>query len=267
MKQKQILVFSIISILIIAYIFFTPVQLAGATQQGSNTAEASTPYGESIEIQIGSGSTTTGQASIIDVAKTSWQASYSDTDSQNVYDVDGTYKSQEQVTLSYSLSVTHSNVESITTTVKIKAIQNDTPTNYNEYILANTKTLTGTSPITDNDQTQRTISEHLATDIGAPASGATINYQIYCQVTATGTVSGETLTATVNYTEFGSLTYTRTSESSSAEVTPTVSVASIIEYKASAIDTTLGIPQGWTISTVAITCILVAAATVKQKWL
>jgi len=264
--KRKILVFSLIAILVIGYIAFTPVTIAGASASGSNTAEASTPYGESIGITIGSGSSTSASASIIDAAKASWLASYSDSESQNVYDVNGSYKSQEQVTMSYSLSVTYSSVTNIHATVKVKAIDKGTPTNYHEYVLANDKSLSGTSPISDNGQTQPSISTHL-TDIGGSTTSETVQYQIYCQVTATGSVSGETLTATVNYTPFGTLEYTRTSESSAAEVTPTVSVASVIEYKASAIDNLVGLPEGWTIQLVAITCVTVALAlAVKRRW-
>ena len=266
--DKRVLALAIVAILVVGYIFFVPVELAGAVTGGTNQASDSTPYGESIEIEIGSGGSTSGAASIIDMARVaSWIASYTDSTSQNVYDVDGTYKSQEQVTLEYSLSVTHSSVESITATVKIKAIQSDTPANYNEYTLATSKPLTGTSPISDSDDVTRSISEHLVTDIGAPASGATVNYEIYCQVSATGSVSGDTLTATVSYTQFGSLTYTQTSESSGAEVTPQVSVASIVTYKASAIDTTLGIPEGWTINIIALGAVTVTLLVVKKHWL
>ena len=265
-NQQKILVFSLIAILLVAYIAFTPVTITGATTTGSNTAEASTPYGESIGITIGSGSTTSGEASIIDLTKVaSWIASYSDSDSQNVYDVNGTYKSQEIVTLSYSLSVTHSSVSNIQTTVKIKAIDKDTSANNHEYTLANAKTISGASPINDNGNTQPTISQHL-TSIGGSTTSETIQYQIYCQVTATGTVSGETLTATVNYTPFGTLEYTQTSESSTAEVTPTVSVASIIQYKASAIDNLIGLPEGWTIQLVAIASVTVAIMVVKKQY-
>jgi len=266
-NQRKLLVFSLIAIILVAYIAFTPVTITGATTTGSNTAEASTPYGESIGITIGSGSTTSGEASIINLAQVaSWVASYSDSDSQNVYDVNGSYKSQEQVTMSYSLSVTYSSVTNIHATVKVKAIDKGTPTNYHEYVLANTKSLSGASPISDNGQTQPSISTHL-TDIGGSTTSETVQYQIYCQVTATGSVSGETLTATVNYTPFGTLEYTRTSESSAAEVTPTVSVASVIEYKASAIDNLVGLPEGWTIQLVAITCVTVALAlAVKRRW-
>jgi len=258
-RNQKLLAITLTSLLVVGYIIFLPVQIAGAKTTGTNTAEAKTPYGESLEITLGSESSTTGQASILNKANpklASWLASYSDTETQNVYDVNGTYKSQEQVTLEYTLSITHSNVQSITATVKIKAIDTLDSSQY-EYTLANTKSLTGTSPISDSDTITLSINQHL-TDTTASTTSGTINYEIYCQVTATGIVSGETLTATINYTKFGTLEYTRSTESSNAQVTPTVSVASWI-------DDTLNIPTGTTIKIIAITCITAAAMVVKQR--
>ena len=231
--RKLLLVILVAALLIICYIAFAPIVIAGARAAAENVAEATTPYGESLSIKIGSGTQTSGSASVIEfIVPASWAASYQGSDTQNVYTVDGVYKSQEQVTLSYTLSVTHSNVENIKATVKIKALG----TGSYEYTLANLKALTGTSPISDNGQTQKSISAHL-TDTGSPTSGATISYQIYCQVTATGAVSGDTLTATVAYTQFGQLVYLQSTEASAAEVTPTISVASYV-------DDAFGLPHG-----------------------
>jgi len=226
--KLPLLIVAVLAILLVGYIALKPVYLAGANETQTNTASDSTPYGESLEIKIGSGSSTSGQASVINVAfPASWLASYTDSSSQNVYTVDGVYKSQEQVTLSYSLTVTYANVENIEATVKIKAID-AADSSFYEYTLANGKALSGASPISDNGQVVKSITEHL-TDIDASTSGATVQYQIYAQVTGTGAVSGETLTAEVPYTQFGELVYQQSSESSSAEVTPTVSVASYVD--------------------------------------
>jgi len=227
-RDKLALVLAILGILVVGVIALKPVFIAGAFKNQTNQASDSTPYGESLEIEIGSGSSTSGQASLITVAfPASWLASYQDSSSQNVYTVDGVYKSQEQVTLSYSLSVTYANVENIAATVKIKAIDTSDSSFY-EYVLANNKGLTGASPISDSGQVQKSISQHL-TDIQASTSGATVQYQIYAEVTGTGSVSGEALTASVPYTQFGELVYAQSSESSSAEVTPQVSVASYVD--------------------------------------
>jgi len=213
---------------VIGYAYFGTTLIQGAVAGGTNSAEANTPFGESIEITIGSGTETSGTASLWDKSQlASWLASYSDSDSQNVYQVNGTYKSQEQVTLSYSLSVTHSNVEDIHATVKIKAVDKSDNSNH-EYTLASSKSLSGSSPISDSGSTQKTIAQHL-TDVDASLTSATVKYEVYCQVTATGSISGETLTATISYTPFGCLQYQRSSESSEANVTPSVSVSSWLD--------------------------------------
>ena len=251
--RKLLLVVSVAALVIIAYIIFTPIVVAGARLKGENYAEASTPYGESISIKIGSGAETSGEASVVDfVAPASWLA-YVGSESQQVYDVDGTYKSQEVVTMSYSLSVTYTSVESITATVTVKAVYD---VNDHEYPLASSKALTGVSPISDSGSTTPSITTHL-TALTCPLTGGTVTYEIYAQVTATGTVSGETLTATVPYTQFGSLVYTRTTESSEAQVTPTVSVASWM-------DDALGLPQGSAITIVAIAAAIVAYKVVQR---
>jgi len=202
------------------YYYYNNPQIITFNFGDQYTQKAETPYGESLEIHLDVGGETSSESA-------SWMASYQDSESQNVYTVDGVYKSQEKVTLSYSLSVTYANVENIKATVKIKAVDNSDSSSY-EYILANSKTLSGASPITDSGSTQVSITQHL-TDIQASTSGATVNYEVYCQVTATGTVSGQTLTATIPYTQFDSLTYEKSTESASADVSPTVSVASWID--------------------------------------
>lgn len=236
--QRTLLIATILSLLTAATYtaLATTEHIPGAINRGQNTAQTETPYGESLEINLNTGSKTTGEASWI-TKNTPWMASYTDSQTQNVYTVNGTYKSQEQVTLDYSLTVTHANIENIQATVKIKAYDSGNPsTNTHEYNLATGETLTGSSPITDTGSTTASITQHL-TDIGGSTTSITTGYDIYCQVTATGTISGDTLTASIPYTHFGGLTYQQTSESSDASVTPTISVASYY-------DTALGVPQG-----------------------
>jgi len=269
--RRLLLVLLLAALLVIGWVAFTPVLLAGASAGATNTAEASTPYGESISIKIGSGTETSGSASIVEATvPASWLASYSDSESQNVYAVNGTYKEQEEVTMSYSLSVTYSNVNNIEATVKVKAIDKADDSFY-EYTLANGKSLSGASPISDNGQVQKSITTHLG-EVDASTTSATVGYQIYCQVTATGTVSGETLTATVPYTSFGCLSYVQSSESSSAEVTPQVTVATWLENRAndvdfvvSVIDSSLGLPDGSALTTAAILSVAAAAALVVKR--
>jgi len=184
---------------------------AAATQQGS----ASTPYGESLSIRLSTGAQTTGA---------SWLADYIQSATQNVWTVNGTYKSQAQVTLGYSLSVTYTQVTNIqVVNLYIKAVDAADSSSYT-YTLASSKALSGSSPISDSNSTTKTISQHL-TDVAA-TSPATVKYYIYCKVTAVGSVSGQTLTAEIVETYFTTLVYTQQTESTNTSVTPTVSVAS-----------------------------------------
>ena len=196
---------------------YAPQLIPGAAAQTTSASSDSTPFGESLEISLDTGAETSGAASF-------FKASYQDSESQNVYEVNSTYKSQEQVTLDYSLSITYSSVDTIVNVkTAITAIDNLDQSEY-EYVLATSKGLSGGSPIADSGEIVKSISAHL-TDATASVTSSTIVYKIYCQVTAVGTVSGQTLTATIALTQFGALVYLRTSESSQADVTPTVSVA------------------------------------------
>jgi hypothetical protein len=256
-KDRRRLLFLFLAVTLVVglgYMALSPMVVTGAEASGSSSAEANTPYGESLTIKLGSSSKTSGSASWLQrISASSWLASYSNTASQNVYTVNGTYKSQELVTLSYSLSVTYSNVDSIEATVKVKA----TSDSYShEYTLASGKSLTGSSPISDSGSTAPTITQHL-TDIGCSTSGATVQYEIYCQVTATGSISGSTLTATVPYTQFGQLVYQQSSESNQAQVTPTVSVASWDEQ--------LGLPRGTIIDSATILTIIATVYVVHKR--
>jgi len=94
------------------------------------------------------------------------------------------------------------------------------------------------------------ILAHL-TSIGGSTTSETVQYQIYAEVTATGTISGDTLTATIAYTPFGTLVYEQSSESSAASVTPTVSVASFL-------DDALGLPGETIMTTLAIMSVAAA---------
>lgn len=184
-----------------------------STHEGSD----STPYGEELEIELNTGAETSPQAS--------WLASYSDSSNQNVYTVDGAYKSQEQVTLGYGVSISHANVENIRIVdLYIKAVDTADSSSYT-YTLASNKPLSGASPISDSDNVIKTITQHL-NDIEASTTSATVSYSIYAKVQATGAISGLTLTAEIPETQFAELSFQRSSESTSANVTPSIGVAS-----------------------------------------
>ena len=231
-------------------VYGTPLTSPGASVGATSSNSVETPYGEKLEISLGSSSETSGQVSFFQIKApqtASWFASYDDSDSQDVYEVNDTYKSQEQVTMEYSLSVTYANVDTITATVKVKAYdEGNKATNYHEYTLANNKALSGASPIADSDSTVPSILQHL-TDVGGSTTNEVVGYEIYCEVSATGTKSGDTLTATIPYTHFGGFSFVKSSESSTAQVTPTISAATIVEvdpWKLSYYDDMTGLPEG-----------------------
>jgi len=228
------------------YYFFYTEPVSGAVVSGETSAKAETPYGESLEIKLSAGGETTG----------CWRASYTDSSSQNVYTVDGVYKSQEQVALSYSLTVTYSNVENIQVVeLYIKAVDTADQSSY-KYTLASAKALSGTSPISDSGSTTRSITDHL-NDIQGSTTDCTVDYYIYCKVQGTGTVSGQTLTAEITETKFATLHYVQETESAEASVTPSVSVASWWEFAAS--------PEGLAIIALVILIIAVAVAYKPKK--
>lgn len=268
MEDRRPLVFLAIIVLAIIggysyMVYATPGIISGASSSGSSSTSAETPYGEILEISLGSGTETSGTVSFLELTETaSWFASYDDTDSQNVYEVNDTYKSQEQVTMEYSLSVTHANLASITATVKIKAYEAATPANFHEYTLANGKSLSGVSPIGDSGSTVPSILQHL-TKIGGSTTNEVVGYDIYCQVTATGTISGDTLTATIPYTHFGGFSFQQSSESSTAQVTPTISAASWEgedPWRLSYYDDVAGLPEGSVMTLMATVTVLACAS-------
>ena len=257
-RDRQILIVALIALIFIsagAYVALgQPSFMPGGSVSGTSSSSAETPYGESIEISIGGSSETSGAASWFQQnpeAVASWFASMSDSTSQDVYDVNGTYKSQEQVELSADLAVTWSNINSLSATVKIKALDQGTPTNYNEYTLANSVDIYAASPTSDSWSTTPSITQHL-TDIGGSTTSITVDYEIYCEVVATGDISGDTLTATIAYTPYGTLEYTQSSESNAAEVTPSVSVSSYFDTA----DQAVGLPPG---TMLYMTCIIASA--------
>jgi len=259
--NRRVLAFLLLAVIVVgglAYWLGVPQVISGAVTGGTSEASDSTPYGESLEISLGSKSSTSGAASIM----ASWFASYQDSDSQNVYEVNSTYKEQEQVSLEYDLSVTYSNVDTIKATVKIDALDKGTPANHHEYTLANEKSLSGASPISDSGSTTPSITTHL-TDIGGSTTDETVQYKIYCQVTAVGTISGDTLTATISYTPFGTLHYVRSSESSQAQVTPSVGVTS---WVSSVVDDALGLPGETVLTTLAVIAALATAVILWRIW-
>lgn len=220
-RQKRLTIIAVAAAVIIALIIFLyafPGE-SGLIVKAVNTARSETPYGEYLEIKLDTTART---------QQASWHAATASA-SQNVWTVNGTYKSQGQVTLGYSLTVTYANVQNIQlVSLYIKAVDNADSSSYT-YTLASNKPLSGSSPISDSGSTQKTISQHLS-DCQASSTGATIKYYIYCKVQATGSISGQTLVAEITETWFTTLVYSQHTESTSANVTPSVTVSSWLDF-------------------------------------
>ena len=264
--NRRVLVFLLLAVIVaglLVYYLGVPQVISGAVTGGTSEASDSTPYGESISITLGSSSKTSGAASMAEsLVPASWLASYQDSDSQDVYEVNSTYKEQEIVTISYDLDVTYSNVDTIKATVKIDAIDKGTPANHHEYTLANEKSLSGASPISDDGSTAPSISTHL-TSVGGSTTDEEVQYQIYAQVTAVGTISGDTLTATISYTPFGTLHYVKSSESSQADVVPDITVTS---WVSSVVDDALGLPGETVLTYCAVAAGLATVVILWRTW-
>ena len=220
MKRKHVgigVAIAALALIILLVIFVSGQQfIPGVYAQAKHSASAETPFGESIHINLGTSAQTSGSAS--------WLAATAQV-SQNVWTVNGTYKSQAQVTLGYSLQVSYTNVQNIQiVSLYIKALDAADNSNY-QYVLASSKSLSGPSPISDSGSTTKTISQHLS-DCQASTSSAQIKYYIYCKVQGQGTISGQTLVAEITETWFCTLDYQQSTESSQATVTPSVTVAS-----------------------------------------
>ena len=217
---------------------------AGAFAKAQHSAHAETPYGESLDIQLATGAQTSAGAS--------WLAATASAN-QNVWTVNGTYKSQEQVTLGYSLQVSYTNVQNIQiVSLYIKALDAADNSNY-QYVLASSKSLSGSSPISDSGSITKTISQHLS-DCQASTSSAQIKYYICCKVQGQGTISGQTLVAEITETWFCTLDYQQSTESSQATVTPSVTVAS---WEVDAATLGLGIIGALCLSVVLVAYIMV----------
>jgi len=217
-KKYLIISVAVIFAVLLAVWLFMPSQITGLYAKAETSSYAETPFGEYLDINLGT-SAETRQAS--------WQASTASA-SQNVWTVNSTYKSQALVTLGYSLQVSYANVQNIQiVNLYIKAMDSADSSSYT-YTLASAKSLSGSSPITDSGSTQKSISTHLS-EVAASAP-CSIKYYVYCKVQAQGSISGQTLVAEITETWFCTLNYAQQSESTSATVTPSINVASWADW-------------------------------------
>jgi len=213
----------------------------------STGASDSTEYGEFLEIHVSAGGAT---------SQASWRAAAAST-SQDVYTVDNTYYDQQKITLKLTITITYQNVENIVVDAWMKGI--DTADNsYYQYNLASSYSWTLTSGSSKDFSVTKSISQFL-TDIGASTTDATVKYTFYVKVTATGSISGKTLTAEIaeqDVTDANGNTiqnhFVLHTESASSNVTPDVSfsswVASWAGITTTALVLVIGVVVGYVIA-------------------
>jgi len=231
MKQKRLfLIIGLIAIILgvtIYYYFFTPrvVDMFNNVTLGN---KASTPYGERLSIKLGvNGKATQG----------SWMGSVSGGASNLLYDVSGTVNDAsfsdvadaEKITITFDLSVSGSyitNVQIVSFYLKVKDKDG-----------TGTKTFTiigsATSITIPYNNTYTALNNYAISTLISDVSGNTNNdellFLVYIKVTATGSKSGQTLTAEINEEQFADLTFTHLTEQNQATVSPSVSVSSWID--------------------------------------
>ena len=114
------------------------------------------------------------------------------------------------VSYSVSISITANNVQdSYTEVVELKAVRNDDASKYWIW-LDSSKTKTGLSDgsASSSYTGDTTPTNLLETELGASESGSyTVDFYIYCKITATGSITGKQLIAEQTWTKFGSITF------------------------------------------------------------
>jgi len=182
-------------------------------------ASDSTAYGEYIDVKVNVGGETSG----------SWTGAYTGSAESQVYTVDGTYYSQQKISISLSITITYSKVSGITiVSAYVKAVDTADSSSFNPISVSNfdweaNGLSSGQSKSWSYGPTG--ISSFLSS-AGASTSSATIDFYVYVKVQGTGTVSGETLTAEITEQKFDSHQFVLETQSTTAEATPSVSFSS-----------------------------------------
>jgi len=223
--NKKLLAIFIILIVVasaigVYWFFFKPEGTKfGKTLEGY----AETPYGESLHVIVNIG----GQTS-----KLSWlTASYQESVSQNVWTVNGTYKSQGKITFSISITIDGTKLSSAQVdNCYIKAVDVADSSSYS-YTFG---TYPANIPLDANDDgswnpssVTRTLDQHVS-DIQASTT-CSVDYYVYAKISAVGEVSGQTLVVEITETKFLRLNLAKETEGTTATVTPSVTTSSWLE--------------------------------------
>ena len=223
MKVNKKLLAIFIIVLIVAgigvYWFFIAKQGTQITRTFG--AEAETPYGEKLIIQLDL-SGQTKQAGFL--------GAYTDTVSQSVWTVNGTYKSQGKITFSVSVTITGSKITNAKIeNCYIKAVDTADQSSYS-YTFGTypiSVSLSGYQGTWSPNSITKTLDQHV-NDIQASTT-CTVDYYIYCKVSAKGEVSGQTLIAEIAETKFLRLNLEKPTEQTTAQVSPSVTTSSWLE--------------------------------------
>ena len=186
----------------------------------SHSASDSTQYGEYLDVRVNVGGET---------SSASWAASYTGSAQSQVYTVDGTYYSQEKISISLSITITYSKVSNVKiVSAYIKAVDTADSSSFNPISVSN---FDWESNGLSSGQSKswsygpKYIGDFLSS-AGASTTDATIDFKIYVKVQGTGTVSGETLTAEITEQKFQTNHFVLETQSTSAEANPSVSFSS-----------------------------------------
>ena len=179
----------------------------------------STQYGEYIDVEVNVGGETSG----------SWTGSYTGSAQSQVYTVDGTYYSQEKISISLSITITYSKVSNVKiVSAYIKAVDTADSSSFNPISVSNFD-WEGNGLSSGQSKSwsygPKYIGDFLSS-ASASTSDATIDFKIYVKVQGTGTVSGETLTAEITEQKFQTNHFVLETQQTTAEATPSVTYAS-----------------------------------------
>ena len=187
--------------------------------RGHYDASDSTDYGEYLDVDIDISGETSG----------AWTGSYTQTATEQVYTVDSTYYSQQQITIKLTITITYSKVSGVTiVSAYIKAVDTADSSSFNPISVSNFD-WEANGLTSGSSKTWQYGAEAISTFLSnceASSSDATISFYVYVKVQGTGTVSGNTLTAEVAETQFQSNHFVLETQQTTAEAEPSVTFSS-----------------------------------------
>ena len=147
------------------------------------------------------------------------------------YTVDDVYYAGQNIKLKVTVKVEYAHVSNIKLVdCYIRAVDSSDSTKNHVYDFADNVALSGSSPITwTSSEISKSFTQHFTDVYGSAGDHHTINYKVYCKVTATGELTGNSYTAELSETQFASHEYIKFMEKlggGSSEVSPQITFAS-----------------------------------------